>query len=65
MPTNKNYQHRQPVETLSLSGTGDEWIIAQVQMLINGHTDRQPYSRNTLLRIKDLIDRYLGATHAE
>jgi hypothetical protein len=54
-PLNKNSQHRRSVETLELSGIDDEAMLQRITKLINNHTPCQPYSRNTLLRIKDLI----------
>lgn len=35
----------------------DEKVIAEISALINGHTKRQPYSHNVLLRIKYLLEK--------
>lgn len=53
----KKSLHRQSVETLNLSDNDDERIIAEITELINGHQKQQPYSRNVLLLIKDLLER--------
>lgn len=61
--TTKKPQHQRSVETLGLSGDGmdsiaDEKVLTEIQRLIAKHTKQQPYSRNTLLRIKELIEGY-------
>ena len=44
-------------KTLGLSEYDDERILYEIKKLINSHKVGQPYSRNTLLRIKDLLER--------
>lgn len=51
----KKDQDRRPVETLGLPSHGDEIILAEIADLIQRHDKKQPYSRNTLLRIQDKI----------
>jgi len=55
----KNNQHQRSVETLSLSGNGDEAIIKEILNLLNNHSPGQPYTHNALIRIKWLLDDYL------
>lgn len=57
--TNKKSWLQRSVETLGLSNYGDERILAEIVQMIHWHSKRQPFSRNTLLRIRDKIDQYL------
>lgn len=36
----------------------DEQIMATIEQMIKNHTRKQPYAHNTLVRIKDLLERY-------
>lgn len=39
----------------------DEATLHEIQMIIEHHIPRQPYSSNAILRIKDLINKHLEA----
>lgn len=56
---NKKNQHLRAVETLGISGNGDELTLAKIDKLIHNRQLGQPYSRNVLIRIQDVIERYL------
>lgn len=63
--TNKKAGIAGRYKTLGLSNYGDERILAEIDSLIHRHEKKQPYSRNTLWRIKEIVDQYLEVSDVE